>query len=786
MDWSHIASHYKKLLTTTLNVQRHARHIANIRAAAVQPKLLQKLTEGSDVVQRQLDRLEKGEFRIAVVGLEKSGKSTFVNAWLESDLLPTASKRCTFTTTQIYSVINSAEQRLEVIPKTVPQFDEYIKELQQAANTPETGENARRAQEDLNTIQHHRSTLDAAVREGYRTYPFAHIAEIAPRLQKYVADVTVAHAIEDVRLYTSRLAETDGIVFFDVPGLNSGLGKHLEASRSMLADCDAVICIQNSRHPSLEAHEQRLLEFVTEGDEAVGVAGKLFVFAGQIDLQGSAVSLEHDRAEICREWHQRGNLPADHIIIGSAAAYLLLKGAASDEFRQQVGETADVRAKLISVTRLDTVDGTGSDSANSEVMLLNATGIPLIRARIKRYLNEERGDILKLRCDEPIRRIMGAAREIYHTVREKFSENPDEVRRLEANRHNIAFSEWWGQRWKAIEPEVNRFYKEHYDPDDDCKVIPSVQQLHSRYQELVDIGLNELPSLQEQNIKDVFDKISPVFDGPIANDAWRKDIYSRDINAFLYNLAEQLSVEVLKDCEDYVTFMQARLWDAADVKKYMIDSRQLKLQLESGLRALFLRFARPVTEALIRGPLASETRRKIVKKLGDDIELLDNYHKGEEPAYGLLKRYVKYGLALLNDPILRYVVLNLSPVSGLAASAMELRIKDVQPELAKTREAVIEEVKGDLKALHYYLTEVVFRAAGFGAFLSQELKHLRDEFASRRDVWAGVARNEYEAENPKLLSELPEHLKKPVFDTEVSERLRQLRLALEDAMAKEV
>ncbi|MEN8216100.1 MAG: hypothetical protein ABFS56_06935 [Pseudomonadota bacterium] len=85
-------------------------------------------------------------------------------------------------------------------------------------------------------------------------------------------------------------------------------------------------------------------------------------------------------------------------------------------------------------------------------------------------------------------------------------------------------------------------------------------------------------------------------------------------------------------------------------------------------------------------------------------------------------------------------------------------------------------------ASHYQ----TFHSAGFGAYLYQELKRLRDRFASLDYVWAGVAINEYEAENPKLLNELPSELKTPIFDVEISERLRQLRLELENAKDKEL
>jgi len=775
MEWSNVANQYQKLLKSALNVRRQALHISQIKAAGVSTQLIVNLTNGSDVVQRQLDRLEKNEFRIAVVGLEKSGKSTFVNAWLETDLLPTASKRCTFTTTQIYSVSNQIDQRLDVLAKTKDEFNIYIGELEQVASG--TGESAKRAKEDLDTIKQNRNSLDSVVREGNKTLKFINIEEILVNLKKYVADVTVAHAINEVRLYTDRLAETDGIVFFDVPGLNSGLGKHLEESRSMLADCDAVICIQNSRHPSLESHEQKLVDFVVDGDEAVGVAGKLFVFAGQADLHGSADSLDHDLREIQTEWNKRGKLPQDHIVIGSSAAYLLFKGAASDELYIQVGKPEDMRRKLASVKRID--------EPYTDDDLIQSTGIPVIRNRIKRYLNEERSIILRKRCDEPIKRIMANAREVFATVSRNFSENPDEMRRLEANKINIKFQEWWDTRWNNIEPSVNRYFKEHFEVGPNSENMQSVVQLKERYQQLVREGLTNLPSLKDDRIQDIFDKTArPVFDALIANDTWRGILYDNDITKFLHDLAEKLSNEFIKDTQSFVNFMTENLWGSLEVKKYMIDENQLKLQVESGLRALFLRFARPVAEALIRGPLASDRRKEIVKNLGYDIELLDNYYDGEDKAFSTLKRFVKYGQALINDPIVRQVVLNISPIPATALSVVGKTLEDVKPKPATTSQEVIDEVKGDIEVLEKYLIDLVFKAAGIASYFSQEMKRLRDHFASSRATWTGVAINEYESENPLLMKELPEELKQPSFDIEISECLRQLRLSIEDATVK--
>jgi hypothetical protein len=76
----------------------------------------------------------------------------------------------------------------------------------------------------------------------------------------------------------------------------------------------------------------------------------------------------------------------------------------------------------------------------------------------------------------------------------------------------------------------------------------------------------------------------------------------------------------------------------------------------------------------------------------------------------------------------------------------------------------------------------VFDAAGFAPFAAQELKDLRDRFVREQDTWVGVAFNEFENQNPRMLSQLPPELQSAEFDVEVSERLRQLHLALNEAI----
>ncbi|MBR5091128.1 MAG: dynamin family protein [Ruminiclostridium sp.] len=46
-------------------------------------------------------KLERNTFDVSIVGLEKTGKSTFANAFMGIDILPTKDARCTYTATNI-------------------------------------------------------------------------------------------------------------------------------------------------------------------------------------------------------------------------------------------------------------------------------------------------------------------------------------------------------------------------------------------------------------------------------------------------------------------------------------------------------------------------------------------------------------------------------------------------------------------------------------------------------------------------------------------------------------
>jgi len=69
-------------------------HIFTIKEIEIFEKIFEKN-------KNYLHKLESNEFEIAIVGLEKAGKSTFANALIENYILPSAPERCTFTATRL-------------------------------------------------------------------------------------------------------------------------------------------------------------------------------------------------------------------------------------------------------------------------------------------------------------------------------------------------------------------------------------------------------------------------------------------------------------------------------------------------------------------------------------------------------------------------------------------------------------------------------------------------------------------------------------------------------------
>jgi uncharacterized HAD superfamily protein len=540
----------------------------------------------------------------------------------------------------------------------------------------------------------------------------------------------------------------------------------------MLSDCDAVIVIQRFR--SIREAELEIIKFTEQGDKNVTIADKLFVFLSHIDSLGSPEALKTHITEASQDWLKRANLPVNRIVSGSAGAYLILNNLAEEHTQLEIGQASNIQDKLKTLTGI----------IDDEMLKTQATGIPEIKEKIFNYINTERVAILKKRCEASIDKIVSTSEDIHHLVSQRVPENPEEAQRFEEERRRIDFSEWWHRKWEQIKADLQNFYETSVINKPLEKVnnesSSSIEKFKERYRQLL---ASEMAKLRQETLRKkeiIFDANSfPDFDKVRANYAWRDDLYG-DVRTFLDALARQLAAELKDEALKLVDYMSSLLWGSSQVKERLIgySEQEFLTRLENSLSVLFLRFARPVAEALIRGPVNSDTRSQIVKLLGADVELIDNYYQGDEPAFRVLKKYVKYGSDLLFNPSLRQQVLGVTEIAKNFIGMTVDTVIDLADQLTPPREVVTFEVTNDINAFEEYLRNGIFEAAGFESYCIQELRGLVDIFREKEGTWAGVAQNEWYKENPQLVAELPANLKSQEFNLEVSERLRQLAIAL--------
>ena len=247
-------------------------------------------------------KLETRELEVAVVGLEKAGKSKFSSAFVGKEgLFPSADERCTFTSTKLqYSSEDYAE--VEFYGK-----DEFTRKLEAMLNEVKFP-NGRFDTIQLNTFEQHFEGLKSIDENLYRKHSSKTEADIvdiitgrndiekllghankkfsdlgSSELKNYITDKHISRAVKNVTFYSSNLKGLENIILYDVPGFDSPTQVHLDQTIQKLRDVDAIVMVKNIKEPSLKGGEVDIL--VQNGDmDGIKLYEKLFVFGSKADL----------------------------------------------------------------------------------------------------------------------------------------------------------------------------------------------------------------------------------------------------------------------------------------------------------------------------------------------------------------------------------------------------------------------------------------------------------------------------------------------------------------------
>lgn len=364
-----------------------------------------------------LRKLRKNEFEIAIVGLEKAGKSTFANALMENNLLPTKDLRCTFTSTRIEYSGDDKDDSAMVSFYTADEFDKDFKDKLCKLGFPncerysfdtidetqylttyenEVSDEKKRLygdsiHEDILAIIRNVDSLSELL--GRPAILFGADRINSGELEAYITDEAKARAVKQVVIRSKKLNEMKNAIIFDVPGFNSPTELHKIQTLERMKSADAIIVVANGVSPSLTGESLKILR--ESDDEGNPLNDKLFVFANKIE---GARDISKNISDTFNEWISKGFVAKENkhrIVFGSALAHL-----------QQA--------------KLDPDNRTLRSFKEREGEMPNGDGVEVMRKILAEYNENERFEVLKRRINRIKADILKAFGDI-RTGNEEFS-----------------------------------------------------------------------------------------------------------------------------------------------------------------------------------------------------------------------------------------------------------------------------------------------------------------------------------------------------------------------------
>ena len=374
---------------------------------------LTKLRERNSAV---LGRLRSREFAVAVVGLEKAGKSTLGNALINSEILPEYTERCTYTTTELRA---GERNEAEITFYTDEEFMGIFRDMLSSVGyegsadfrtlTPETfsryweavsEDSTKRAiyerhngktDEDILTILRGSETIAGLLGKPVKIFTWDN-GQGSSEFQLYItgisgyddkgAAVRTAHpyAVKNVVIRSTELGGMSNIVLYDVPGFDSTTELHKRQTEQMLKEADAIILVTNvGDRPNINSPQLDMLRKVRDQD-GVKLRDKTFIFGNKIDMAGNEARARDNDSALRNEAEKFQVAQGSRVISGSAKAYLEAKGLFSpDELRRG---RINAKAKL---------DEWGMPDGVSE-----------LHAQLQTYYDNDRFEVLRKRAEAAI------------------------------------------------------------------------------------------------------------------------------------------------------------------------------------------------------------------------------------------------------------------------------------------------------------------------------------------------------------------------------------------------
>ena len=391
---------------------------------AEQEDKLRALVRENDML---IQKIETRAFEVAVVGLENSGKSSVANALIGIPALPSASVRCTYTTTEIradswdhalveFYTLEEFQERFRLMLEELGFEEKQIVDFSALPPARFSAQWEEICQRDPVKRRLYDSTTAEDVKAILRAAPLLRSflgrqnlafdgaeALLSSEFQSFITGQTDSgdalkrderpFAVKRVTIWSSQLQSMQNIVLYDVPGFNSPTLLHKEQTRRMMDRADAIVMVTDMlSNPNIDGTQ---LATLREADaDHVQLKDKLFVFGNKADLLRDEKTFQDNFRTFVSDIVNRHRLTVERrVIAGSAHAYFeALAGNPQEQKRLEalgcgdgIGRLREMLTEYYDAERLTVLE--------NRALSVNRAVVELLRPIAVQFASRELEDI---------------------------------------------------------------------------------------------------------------------------------------------------------------------------------------------------------------------------------------------------------------------------------------------------------------------------------------------------------------------------------------------------------
>lgn len=660
------------------------------------------------------EKIKQREFKIAVVGLEGSGKSTFINSLIKHDFLPTKhDERCTLASVELKQS-NTDNHVAYVTYKTAEDISDYLKELDDLIKNPTddvkiTGTNS--LVNEKEEFERYKEQIDSLIaHNGGRTFDFKYdtLDMLRDSIKEYIIDSVHARAVKNITISTKNLfLSTDNkeFVLYDVPGYDSPLKFHKDQTQKSLKEADLIIFVHSiSERADLKEGQIVMMTISDNINKSIKTKDKLFVFLNKVDRVGSIKDLEEKITVAKRDWLQYCR--DSNIYYGSAQAHLAEIEAIEDKYESVSG-----------------INKLGMTS-----------GIIDIKNAVNKYLETERFSLIS----SAIRTLFRKSDSIVQVLLNILEKNgfKSEHEGFAGDKETVemfkAINLWWDVEKGKMEDEFEKWYFENVlrkevtdnlEFEENPKIM-NIKTEHLNKIDMLDWDV-DFDKIERQILRDMSQEIPQINASNIHLRKEHHELCMQQVEV----ISKTLSTNLRSVANDIISWIYFRLYEIDPVKQYFYSTFNLN-SYEPSMSALYIRHARPLVDVFIKAPHGTDDRKIIVNARKAEVNSL-KISLEINLSFDLLKSISQIfefiGLKIVSDdkPEQKGIGIPIELGTQIDTGTHNIDFLNIS---ANNEIELKNELETDTKLLVELLKETAFESSGIMEYCYQELDKVRRFF----------------------------------------------------------